>query len=119
MFNEEINSKIKNAKQFWKAADVLGIHKSNENKSNCKIDPNILNNKFVSNNNTVNNENAIDAEMRRILDEGPNIENTFQFMQTSEEEIRKLVKSLKYTAGGHDNVTAKMINYSICCYCYY
>ena len=109
MFNEEINSKIKNAKQFWKAADVLGIHKTNENKANCKIDPNILNQKFVSNNNTVTNENAIDAEMRRVLDQGPNIENSFQFMQISEEEIRRLVKSLKYTAGGHDNVTAKMI----------
>ena len=68
-----------------------------------------MNQKFVSNNNTVINENAIETEIRRIIDQGPIVRNIFELVQVSEDEVRKLVKSLKYTAGGHDNVTAKMI----------
>ena len=109
IFNEEINTKIKNSKQLWQAASSLGIHKAQVNNNFCKVDPTVLNNNFVSNNNAVGNEEAINNEINNILSREPIVRNSFVFRQVRENEIKSLVKSLKYTSGGHDEITAKMI----------
>ena len=109
VFNELINTKVNNSKQFWHAAGSLGIHKSNENNSSCKIDPSVLNEQFVSNNNATGDEDAINTEINNLLNKGPVTRNIFEFQQVDENHIKSLVKSLKYTSGGHDGITAKML----------
>ena len=99
VFNQEINSKIRDSKQFWKAAGSLGIHQTNQNKHNCIFDPSSLNDKFVSNNNSQGNEQAINSQIDDILENGPILPNTFNFQQVSESDIMKIVNSIKYTTG--------------------
>ena len=109
VFNEQVNTKVQNSKQFWQAAGSVGIHKAKVNNNFCKIDPTVLNDKFVSNNNTPGNEDAINNEINNILNRDPILRNNFEFSQVEEQQIKSLVKSLKYTSGGHDDITAKMI----------
>ena len=109
VFNDEINTKVKNTKQFWSAAGSLGIHKAQVNNNFCKIDPTALNQQFVSNNNATGNKDAINDEIHNILNREPTVRNSFQFQQVEESVVKSLVKSLKYTSGGHDDITAKMI----------
>ena len=87
----------------------MGIHKSNENNNSCKIDPNVLNQKFVSNNNAMGDQDAINSEIDNLLNRGPITRNTFEFQQVDENHVKSIVKSLKYTSGGHDSITAKMV----------
>ena len=108
VFNQEINSNIKNSKQFWKAASNFGVHNT-KNKHSCTVDPTTLNTNFISNNNAPCDDQAVNSQIEDILRDGPNLPRTFVFQQVPESDIKKLVKTLKYTAGGPDQITAKMI----------
>lgn len=108
VFNQEINANIKNSKQVWNATATFGIHNT-KNKNTCNLNPTTLNTAFVSNNNASCNNEAVDSQIEDLLQNGPNLPHNFSFKQVSESDIKKLIKTLKYTAGGPDQITAKII----------
>jgi hypothetical protein len=67
MFNEKINVKLKNPKQFHQALKNFSVVESSCNNGNsCNIDPNLLNSSFVKNNNSVINEDLVTDEVNEI-----------------------------------------------------
>ena len=111
-FNEKINCKIKNSKEFHKELKKHNVVMSKQtNNHKCNLDPNILNEAFVKNNNEAVNEITVCEEIGKI------IMNTscpkFEFREVSEKEVRNAVKSIRTNACGIDNISAYFIKLSI------
>ena len=65
MFNDRINTKIKDSKQFNKALKNFGVVESNKNSDiECNIDPTVLNSSFLKNNNAKVDEDLISDEVK-------------------------------------------------------
>ena len=115
-FNTKINAKIKNSKQFHHALKNFGIVESGcSNSADCNIDPNLLNAAFVKNNNAEIDEDLVSDEVNEILKKS--IRPAFSFTEVNEEQIIKMVRSIKTNSCGIDGISAFFlklgINYSV------
>ena len=111
-FNENLNSKIKNAKKFHEQLKRHNVVNSKKNENNtCSFKPDDLNKCFAANNNaTVNNE-LLENEINRIMQSA--IPEYFDFREVTELEVKKVVKSLKTNACGVDGISSFFIKTSI------
>lgn len=110
--NEIINSKISNSKKFHRALKDNYIVNSKRNyDQKCMIDPDILNNNFLLNNNANVNIDSINEEIIRI-NKG-NINPKFEFRTVTEKEVIQAVKALKTNACGIDEISTFFIKLSI------
>ena len=88
MFNEKINSKIKNPKSFHTALkDTSVVDNKHINSSYLSGDPTTLNDCFLANNNTEIDNSKIDKEIQDILRE--QLPPSFRFQHVTENEIKK------------------------------
>ena len=88
MFNEKINSKIKNPKSFHTALkDTSVVDNKHINSSYPSGDPTTLNDCFLANNNTEIDNSKIDKEIQDILRE--QLPPSFRFQHVTENEIKK------------------------------
>ena len=111
-FNEKINAKIKNAKQFHQALKNFSVVESSCNSENeCNIDPNVLNSTFLKNNNAKLNEDLVTDEVNEILK--MSTRPSFSFGEVSENEIIKMVRSIKTNAFGVDGISAFFLKLGI------
>ena len=114
MFNEKINKKLKQPKQFHQA---LRTHSVVDTKmscfESCKINPNLLNDAFLSNNNADVDDEKITEEITKIMDDSSDINTKFEFHEVSSQEVIKIVKSIKTNACGVDDISAFFIKISI------
>ena len=111
-FNEKINTKIKNAKQFHKALKNFGVvEDSHTNEGTVNINPNLLNSSFVKNNNKHVDEELVTDEVNEILKKS--VEPSFSFTEVSEGQIIKTVRSIKTNACGVDNISAYFLKLGI------
>ena len=111
-FNEKINCKIKNAKQFHKALKTFSVVESTCNNENtCNIDPNILNSNFVKNNNMQIDENSVSEEVDKILKNAAR--PSFSFTEVNEGQVIKMVRSIKTNACGIDGISAFFLKIGI------
>ena len=113
-FNKKINSNITNTKDFWLGAEMLGIHDTKKSRHSCTLSPDALNDTFVSNNNASSNNQFIKNEINKIL-MMPKMDpvSDFQFKHVTELEVEKIIKSLRLTSGGHDDINAKMLKLTL------
>ena len=112
-FNDEINSKITFAKQYHNALKRLNVVDSKYLNNSCDYDPDLLNDTFSLNNNLPVNHESITTEISNILSNANYPCSTFQFKVVTEEDVIKVVKSIKTNAMGIDNISAYFIKLSI------
>ena len=107
VFNEKINKKLKQPKQFHQA---LRTHSVVDTKmscfESCKLNPNSLNEAFLSNNNADVDENKITEEITRIMDNSSDINTLFKFHEVSSQDVIKMVKFIKTNTCGVDDISA-------------
>lgn len=106
MFNETINKLAKNTKQFYEAAKKLGILTSKNSSPHIHFSADSLNNAFVSNNNAAVDDNLIDEQIRKMYAKNPPCLHKFEFQPVSEEDVTKIVKSIKTNSFGADDLNA-------------
>ena len=112
MFNEKINSKIKNPKLFHSALKNNFVVDNKKEKSGCMtIDPTKLNDCFLSNNNATIDETKIDAEITNILKDS--LPAAFRFHKVTETEVKKVIKSIKTNACGVDRISSYFLKMCI------
>ena len=112
IFNEKINANIKNAKQFHMALKNFGVVESSCNNENvCNIDPNLLNAAFLKNNNAKINEDLVTDEVNEILKKSTR--PAFSFVEVSENQVIKMVRSIKTNACGVDDISAFFVKLGI------
>ena len=111
-FNEKINNKITNSKIFHSALKQKNVVNSKQiNNETCSLDPNTLNQSFVSNNNEVIDEATVSKEIKKILENS--LPEMFEFQEVSKKQVLKAVKHIKSNACGIDNISAYFIKLSI------
>ena len=110
-FNDRINCKIKDSRQFHRALKNFSVVESSNNENQCNIDPNVLNSSFVKNNNAKVDEDLVSDEVNEILKKATR--PAFSFTEVSEQEIIKVVKSIKTNACGIDGISAYFLKLGI------
>ena len=111
-FNDKINSKIKNARQFHQAFKNFSVVESSCNNENeCNIDPDLLNSTFIKNNNAKLNEDLVTDEVNEILKKS--VRPSFSFVEVSENQVIKMVRSIKTNATGIDGISAFFLKLGI------
>lgn len=112
VFNDRINTKFKNPKVFHQALKNFTIVESKSNSgTECTIDPTILNQAFVKNNNAKVNDNLVTDEITEILKKSK--PQVFRFEEISELEVLKIVRSIKTNACGVDGISAFFLKLGI------
>ena len=110
MFNDEINSKVKSSKDFYKTAKKLNIitDKKCSDTSNCMFTPQELNDCFLYNNAEID-EKFIDEKITELYNNTLPCIHKFSFTPVSEQEVIKMVKSIKSNSCGVDNINSYIL----------
>lgn len=112
MFNDKINTKIKNPKAFHAALKEQSIVDNKRiNSSHPPFDPTKLNKCFLANNNAKIDDSKIDKEVQEILKNS--LPPSFKFREVTEGEITKVIKSIKTNACGVDKISAYFLKLGI------
>ena len=109
MFNETINSKVKDSKDFYKTAKKLNIISDKTTKVKVNFSAQTLNENFVKNNNNPIDPNFIEEKLQNLYKNFPPSIHTFSFQPVSEEEVIKATKSLKSMSVGVDQINSFVI----------
>ena len=113
-FDDKINNKLKQPKEFYSALKNYNVVDS---KTSCfkdiKMDPNVLNQAFLSNNNAELDEQKVTSEVHKIESKPKATDASFQFHEVSGVDVRKVIKSIKTNACGVDDISAFFIKISI------
>ena len=105
VFNDRVNTKFKNPKAFHQALKNFTIVESKSNNtSDCTIDPTVLNSAFVKNNNAKINDELVTDEVNEIMKKSK--PQVFNFHEVSEQEVLKIVRSIKTNACGVDGISS-------------
>lgn len=111
LFNDEINSKVKSSKDFYKAAKNLNViaNKKLCGGSNLNFTPQELNDCFLSNNNADIDENFIDDKITELYNNTLPCIHKFSFRSVSELEIKKVANSISSNSCGVDEINIFVI----------
>ena len=110
VFNDCINSKVSNSKDFYKAAKKLHVIPNKKSKGNFNFSPNALNKAFTANNNKKLDENFINSKISNLYNNTMPCIHKFSFEPVSEEDVIKIVKSIKSKSSGIDCINISTIN---------
>ena len=111
MFNDEINSKVKSSRDFYKAARKLNViaEKKLSGNGNLKFTPEELNDCFLSNNNADIDEKFIDEKIAEMYNNSIPCIHKFSFQHVSELDVIKVVKSINTNSAGVDEINIFML----------
>ena len=107
--HKNMNSKIKESKDFYKATRSLDIIPNKKAKNPINFSAAKLNEAFTENNNHPPDEVAIDAQIRSLYEKNPPTIHKFNFTEVNEYEVVKTVKSLKSTSFGVDKINSYIL----------
>ena len=110
VFNESINSKVKSSKDFYSAAKKLHVIPDKKSKGIFNFSADALNHAFTANNNKKLDENFVNSRIANLYNNTMPCIHKFSFEPTSEENIIKIVKSIKSKSSGIDNINISTIN---------
>lgn len=110
-FNDEINSKLKFAKEYHNALKRHNVVDSKFLQNSCDYDPDLLNETFTLNNNEQVDENKVTCEISEILKHS--LMPVFNFREVTDQEVTKIVKSLKTNSSGRDDISGYFVKLSI------
>ena len=109
MFNEQINNKVKDSKDFFKTAKKLNIISDKTNKSKVNFSAELLNQTFLQNNNAPIDPNFINEKLQNLYKNfSPSI-HKFSFQPVCEQELIKVTKTLKSMSVGIDQINCFVI----------
>ena len=106
---KNLNSKIKESKDFYKAARSLHIIQNKKARNPINFSATKLNEAFTENNNRPPDETGIDAQIRSLYEKNPPTLHKFNFTEVHEDEVVKIVKSLKSTSFGIDKINSYIL----------
>ena len=111
MFNDEINSKVKSSRDFYKAARKLNViaEKKLSGNGNLKFTPEELNDCFLSNNNADIDEKFIDEKIAEMYNNSIPCIHKFSFQHVSELDVIKVVKSINTNSAGVGEINIFML----------
>ena len=109
VFNDCINSKISNSKDFYKAAKKLHVMPDRKSKPNFNFSANSLNKAFTSNNNKELDEDFINSRIENLYNNTSPCIHKFSFQPLSEEDVIKIVRSIKSKSSGIDDINISNI----------
>ena len=109
VFNDCINSKISNSKDFYNAAKKLHVMPNKKSKPNFNFSANALNKAFTANNNKKLDENFINSRIANLYNNTSPCIHKFSFQPLSEEDVIKIVKSIKSKSSGIDDINISTI----------
>ena len=110
--NKTVNDKINDSRKFHQALKDNGIVNSKiTSETECKFDPNSLNENFVKYNNSDIDAKLLNEEVKRI--NSTITQQKFEFRKVTEREVKKAVKSLKTNSCGTDDISTLFIKLSI------
>ena len=109
MFNETINSKVKESKDFYKTAKKLNIITDKTNKTKINFSAETLNQNFVKNNNAPVDPDFIKEKLENLYKKFPPSIHKFCFQPVSEQDVIKTAKSLKSLALGVDEINSFVV----------
>ena len=111
-FNDRINTKIKDPKQFHQALKTFSVVESKiNNNDHCHINPSALNEAFLKNNNAKVSDTLIEDEVSEILKKSK--EPAFSFSEVSIGDVLKMVRTIKSNASGVDCISAYFLKLGI------
>ena len=111
-FNDRINTKIKDPKQFHQALKTFSVVESKiNNNDHCHINPSALNEAFLKNNNAKVSDTLIEDEVNEILKKSK--EPAFSFSEVSIGDVLKMVRTIKSNASGVDCISAYFLKLGI------
>ena len=109
VFNDSINSKISNSKDFYDAAKKLNVIPNKKSKPNFNFSSDALNRAFTENNNKKLDENFINSRIANLYNKTTPCIHKFSFQSISEEDCIKIVKSIKSKSCGIDQINISTI----------
>ena len=109
VFNDNINSKISNTKDFYDAAKRLNVIPNKKNKPNFNFSSDALNRAFTANNNKKLDLNFINSRIANLYKKTIPCIHKFSFQSISEEDCIKIVKSIKSKSSGIDGINISTI----------
>ena len=108
--NKIVNSKVNDSKTFFQNLKKNGIIEDKKKpQSECKFSATKLNQSFLKNNNAKENTDEVNEEIRKINEKSANIIPKFKFKDITENEVIKVIKSLKSSSCGVDGISAYFI----------
>jgi exonuclease III len=111
-FNDRINTKIKDPKQFHQALKNFSVVQSKIcNNDPCHINPTTLNEAFLKNNNSKVNDTLVTDEVNEILKKSK--EPAFSFSEVTVGQVIKMVRTIKSNACGVDSISAYFLKLGI------
>lgn len=109
MFNETINSKVKDSREFYKTVKKLNIISDKNNKVRVNFSAQTLNDNFVKNNNAHIDPNFISEKLQNLYSKFTPSIHKFSFQPVSEHDVIKVTKSLKSMSVGVDEINSFVI----------
>ena len=110
-FNNFINNKTKNTKEFWKSLKFFDVVGSERNTHSCVCSPSSLNEAFLQNNNAPVNMALISEQIDTVLQQ--QLYPSFEFEHVQEAEVAKIIKSITTNAVGVDGINARQLKLSM------
>ena len=108
--NKIVNSKVNDSKTFFQNLKKNGIiEDKKKSQSGCKFSATKLNTNFLKNNNAKENVEDVNEEIRKINEDSINTTPKFKFKDITEDEIIKIIKTLKSSSCGVDGISAFFI----------
>ena len=109
LFNDTINSKVKDSKDFYKTAKKLNIISDKSNKGKINFSAEVLNQTFLSNNNAIIDSNFIDSKLQQLYNRTSPCIHKFQLHDVTEHDVVKVIKTIKSMSVGVDNINIFVI----------
>ena len=109
VFNDSINGNISNSKDFYDSARKLSVIPNKKSKPNFNFSADALNRAFTANNNKELDDNFINSRITNLYNRTSPCIHKFSFHSISEEEVIKIVKSIKSKSSGIDGINISTI----------
>ena len=109
MFNDTINTKVKDCKNFYKTAKKLNIISDKSSKSKINFSAEDLNSTFLQNNNAVIDPNFINSKLQDLFSRTNTCIHKFELQEVTEPEVIKVTKSIKSMSIGIDGINIFII----------
>ena len=109
MFNNTINSKVKNGRDFYSAVKKLNVITDKKNKGTVNFPANTLNQTFVKNNNFFVDDEFIDERVKTLYDKTVPCIHKFTFSVVTEQDVIKVAKTITSMSVGVDNINSYVI----------
>ena len=109
MFNDTINTKVKDCKHFYQTAKKLNIISDKSKKGKINFSAKDLNSAFLENNNAVIDPDFIDAKIQDLFNKTNPCIHKFELHEVSEPEVIKVAKSIKSMSVGIDGINIFII----------